>query len=143
MTVNGVTQSLTFSYNSGLAPVVTSLSKTSSSPIKKSTIAIHGSGFGTITDTTVKLCQTSSCNPDERNYDLSVINVTSTEINAILGGGKTGDYVIVVKVNSNGYSIPDTNSNFAYRIYVEGVSPSNGPLGGGYNITITGKNFGP
>lgn len=58
-----------------------------------------------------------------------------------LGGGKTGDYDIVVFEPTSGSSIPNSNSQFSYKIVVTSVSPTSGSLGGGYDITITGYNM--
>jgi hypothetical protein len=75
-----------------------------------------------------------------------VVNSTGTIINCILGGGKTGDYY--VRVINNGIagtaiSFTSPASFFQYMIFVESISPLSGPMGGGYNITITGRNFAP
>lgn len=56
ITYNGQTATFTFAYNPSIAPVITSLSKTSSSPVLKSSIVISGSNFNTGT-TNVYLVQ--------------------------------------------------------------------------------------
>ena len=74
-------------------------------------------------------------------YTLNVLSSTETEIQCMLGGGKTGIYYVVVFVEGVGSSIPSVNSAFSYKIVVTSISPSSGSLGGGYDLTITGYNF--
>ena len=65
-------------------------------------------------------------------------------INCILGGGKTGSYYVRVVNNAQtgaALSFTSPASFFQYAIFVDSVSPVSGPMGGGYNITIKGKNF--
>lgn len=102
----------------------------------KSTITITGSNFGSQANTKVFLVQNGV-----NKYELSIISMTSTTINCILGGGKSGDYDVVVRDSTNGVSIPNANSRFSYKIIVSGLSISSGHIGGGYNLTITGNNF--
>lgn len=122
-----------FSYNPAIAPQITSLSKTSSSPILKSSITITGSNYGTASTTKVYLVQNS-----DKKYELSIVSITSTSINCILGGGRSGVYDVVVEDSANGMSLPDANSQFSYKIVINSISASSGQKGGGYNITITG-----
>ena len=67
--------------------------------------------------------------------------MTSTTIDCILGGGRSGVYDIVVREASNGMSIPSDNTKFSYKIVVTSLSISQGQIGGGYNLTVTGYNF--
>ena len=67
--------------------------------------------------------------------------MTSTSINCILGGGKSGIYDVVVQDSSNGMSQISANSKFSYKIVVTSLSISQGQIGGGYNLTVTGYNF--
>lgn len=133
---NGKTASFTFAYNPALTPAITSLSKTSSSPILKSTLTITGTGFGTSGTTKVYLAQNGV-----RRYELNTISVSSTSIQVVLGGGKTGDYDVVVVDSANGMSLPSANSRFSYKIVVTSLSATSGHIGGGYDITINGLNF--
>lgn len=73
---------------------------------------------------------------------MTVVSVTSTEIECILGGGRTGTYNVVVLDSSSGESSIGDNTVFSYEIVVETISPVTGSMGGGYDITITGRNFG-
>lgn len=79
-----------------------------------------------------------------QKYELTMINGTSTEIYCILGGGRTGDYYVRVinqGIAGTAISYQSPASFFQYKIFVNSVTPSSGPMGGGYNITITGLNF--
>ena len=58
-----------------------------------------------------------------------------------MGGGKSGEYTVVVIVDSVGASVYNTNSVFQYCIFVDSLSISSGHKGGGYDLTITGENF--
>lgn len=59
----------------------------------------------------------------------------------MLGGGKTGEYDVVVVDSTNGKSTPSASSKFNYKIVITGLSISSGHIGGGYALTITGYNF--
>ena len=135
---NSKTASITFAYDNSLAPTISSLSKTSASPIMKGSMTITGTNFGDSSNTKVYLYQDGV-----EKYELTATSVTSTSISCILGGGKSGDYVVIVKNLNVGSSVPDANSQFSYKIYVDSISPVSGHQGGGYNITITGRNFAP
>lgn len=76
-------------------------------------------------------------------YELAATSVSSTSIECILGGGKSGDYDVVVIVGTAGATVPDSNSVFKYKIFVESLSISTGHKGGGYDLTVTGRNFAP
>lgn len=67
--------------------------------------------------------------------------MTSTSIQCILGGGKSGAYDVVVQDSANGLSTPNGNSRFSYKITVTSLSITSGQKGGGYNLTVTGTNF--
>lgn len=121
------------------APSITSLSKTSSSPIVKTTLIISGTGFSNLAGTKVFLVNGTGV----RSYELTVVTVTTTQIECILGGGKTGNYSVVVLDSTLGESTVTISSSFSYELIVDSISPISGGLGGGYDITITGRNFGP
>ncbi len=89
LTVNSISHTISasdFYYDSSLDPTITSLSKDSSSPIIKSTLIITGSGFRTQATTRVFLVNSNG----DRAYELTVVQVSSTEIECILGGGRSG-----------------------------------------------------
>jgi len=136
-TVNGQTGTITFGGYTNTMPLISSLSKTSASPILKGTLIITGTQFSTLTDTRVFLVKDS-----ERKYELTVVSVTSTSIECILGGGRTADYNVVILDATTGQSSITSDSVFSYQLIVDSISPTSGSLGGGYNITITGRNFG-
>ena len=66
----------------------------------------------------------------------------STTITCKLGGGRTGTYDVVVFVSGIGFSTPDSSSQLEYKIVVESLSMSSGSMGGGYELTIYGRNMG-
>ncbi len=68
--------------------------------------------------------------------------MTTTQVECILGGGKTGNYSVVVLDSTTGESTVTASSSFSYELIVDSISPTSGGLGGGYDITITGRNFG-
>lgn len=131
---------LSFSYESTISPLVSNLSLSSSSPILKKDLQITGSNFLPTASIQVFLYDTQGV----QQYELTVVSSTSTVINCILGGGKTGSYYVRVMNNAPtgaALSFASPASFFQYAIFVDTVSPVSGPMGGGYNITITGKNF--
>lgn len=104
----------------------------------KSTITITGSNFSTKPNTEVYLVQNG-----EKKYQLNIISMTSSSIQCVLGGGKSGEYDVVVYDLSNGMSVLSANSKFSYKIVITSLSLSTGQRGGGYNLTVTGYNFAP
>jgi hypothetical protein len=140
ISINSQPYALTFNYNATISPLVSSLSLSSASPIIKRTLHITGSNFNTLPNVAVFLYDPSGV----QQYELTIINATSTEIYCILGGGKTGDYYVrVINQGNTGTAISYKSpaSYFQYKIFVNSVTPSSGPMGGGYNITISGQNF--
>lgn len=93
VTFAGQTSPLTFTYDNTIGPLISSLNFTSSSPIVKKPIKIIGNNFRDKTNTFVTL--TSRVNPS-KIYTLSILTISPTEIQAILGGGKTGVYDLAV-----------------------------------------------
>lgn len=136
LTFGGQSKPFTFAYNPSLATTVSALSKTSSSPILKSTIDITGTNFGTQSTTKVFLVQDGS-----KKYELSIVSISSTLISCILGGGRSGLYDVIVQDSINGLSKPNINSKFSYKIIVSSLSISSGHKGGGYVLTVNGFNF--
>lgn len=135
--INGQQFPLTFTYDPTLSPLVSQLSLTSASPVLKQSMVITGSNFGDLAHTQVFLYDVN----ETQQYELTVQSVTSTTINVILGGGKSGEYNVRVLNKGVGLSFPSPASQFSYRIYVESVTPATGSMGGGFDITITGRNF--
>ena len=134
--VNGKTATFTFTYDAGIAPSISSLNATSASPILKGQLMIQGSQFGNVGNTYVYLYQGGV-----KKYELNALEVSANQIRCVLGGGKTGEYDVLVFVDGVGLSSPSANAKFSYQIYVSSVSPVSGSMGGGYTLTITGKNF--
>lgn len=101
---------------------------------------ITGTGFGT-DKTKVRVFLDSASKREV--YELGVVSVTDTTVNAVLGGGHVGQYFVRVALDGVGSSIPEpANSNsFSYVIKVISVSPVVGSTMGGTELTITGENF--
>jgi hypothetical protein len=51
---------------------------------------------------------------DFRSYELTVNSVTSTQIQCILGGGRTGNYNVVILDAISGESSKNVNTVFNY-----------------------------
>jgi hypothetical protein len=77
----------------------------------------------------------------KKKYELSIITINSTSIYCILGGGRSGNYDVIVQDSANGQSIAHANAIFSYKIVITNLSLSIGHKGGGYNLTINGFNF--
>ena len=138
--INGEVLPLTFSYDPTIAPLVSGLSISEASPIMKQDITITGSNFESVSNLQVFLYNTTGA----ISYELTVVTATSTSIQCILGGGKTGDYLVrVLNKGAAGKALSPSSpaSSFKYKIFVESVTPNIGSMGGGYDITITGRNF--
>ena len=106
----------------------------------KQDITITGSNFESTSNLQVFLYNTTGA----ISYELTVVTATSTSIQCILGGGKTGDYFVrVLNKGTAGKALSPSSpaSSFKYKIFVESVTPNIGSMGGGYDITITGRNF--
>jgi hypothetical protein len=86
------------------------LSKVSASPILKSSLIITGQYFGTLSNTSVFLVDSNGI----RQYSLTVLSVSGTSIQCILGGGRAGAYNVVVLDSTNGLSSTNANSLFNY-----------------------------
>ena len=71
----------------------------------------------------------------------SIITINSTCINCILGGGRSGNYDVIVQNSANGQSVANVNAIFSYKIVITNLSLSISHKGGGYNLTINGFNF--
>ena len=135
-------QSNIFQYNDSSVPIVAKLTPSSSSPSKKSIIIIQGANFPTDT-TPLKVILFSI--ETNRTYELSILNSTSNQIYAVLGGGKRGSYQLKVWIDQIGYSKENVqgSSLFKYELNVISISPNVGSLYGGTNLTISGVNFSP
>ncbi len=99
---------------------------------------VTGTGFSTLANTKAFLVNGTGF----RSYELTVVSVTSTTVECILGGGKTGNYSVVILDSTMGESTISASASFSYELIVDSISPLTGGLGGGYDITITGRNFG-
>lgn len=145
VTVNGQASSTAdaasnFKFTTNGLPRLNSLSISSASPVLKTDIVITGTTFGT-DKSKVRVFLDSATKREV--YELGVVSVTDTTVNAVLGGGHVGQYFVRVAVDGLGSSIPEpSNSNaFSYIIKVISVSPVVGSTMGGTELTITGENF--
>lgn len=133
----------TYTYSDSATPSIATLTPSSSSPSQKELIKIEGAAFGTdATKLKVWLMNTTN---SSIFYQLSIINVTDTQIFAVLGGGKIGNYYLNLELEGVGYSkTSTTDSNlFKYELTITNVSPTSGSVYGGTKLTFTGKNFSP
>jgi hypothetical protein len=136
ITFGGQSVDLTFNYDASVAPVIDSLSRNNASPVLKTPLTISGSNFGADLSAIRVFLKGS-----ENKYELSVLEVSENQIQCILGGGKTGDYELMVMSSTTGCSIPNSASTFSYKIVVQSLSLSQVAIGGGVDLTITGYNF--
>ena len=61
----------------------------------------------------------------------------------VLGGGRSENYYLRILVIGKGMSAAANENKFSYQIVVDSISPTTGTISGGYQLTITGKNFAP
>ena len=145
VTVNGLASSSsnTYTYSDTLTPSIAQLTPATSSPSQKAYLKITGTSFGSNSNA-VQVFLFNSTN-SSIFYQLSLVNITSTEIWAILGGGKIGQYKLRLYIQGVGYSVEATtgSSSFSYDLSITGISPSGGSIYGGTLITFTGNNFSP
>jgi hypothetical protein len=87
-----------FTYSPATSPMIFSLSIRSASPILKSNLLISGSGFSILSQTKVFLLDPYG----DRIYELAVLEVTSNTVKCVLGGGRTGNYSLVLVDAYNG-----------------------------------------
>ena len=118
----------TYTFNSSLTPIITSLF-----PLKGTSgdlLTIYGQNFGTNqTNLLVNIGPSLSC---------SIIDLTNTQINCRLPNSSGGIVSVVVTV----YDLGSSNSKpFEYAFSLTGVSITQGGLGGGNNLTINGSGF--
>ena len=147
VTVNGKTftddNNSLFSYG-GPVPTITSMDKSTVSPILKQVLTISGSNFGNDpSKITVHLVPKT----DKNLYPLECFKVdnevTDTSIKCHLTGGKSGDYQVQVTVDGVGKSksSPSNAADLTMEILFDPPTETIGSLEGGHLITITGTNF--
>ena len=126
-----------------MTPTISFLTPLTSSPSQKSIIKIVGSNFGS-NPSKVTVLLVNSTN-SSIFYHLSVLNMTSKTIFAVLGGGKIGTYKLTALIQGMGYSKEGSNGSslFIYDLSVTEINPTTGSIYGGTLITITGNNFSP
>jgi Concanavalin A-like lectin/glucanases superfamily/Chitobiase/beta-hexosaminidase C-terminal domain/IPT/TIG domain/Fibronectin type III domain len=130
VTVGGQSGSLSSGFTYVVAPTVTGVSPSSGSTLGGTAVTITGTNFAT--GATVTFGSAAATN---------VVVVSSTSITATTPAGSVG--VVTVTVTNPGSLSGSLASGFTYVVAptVTGVSPNNGPTGGGTAATITGTNF--
>jgi hypothetical protein len=140
--VGSLSSSLTFTYNSSVsAPTINSILPTSQNPTIKGLLQIVGSGFGT-NKTAVQVFLSNSSG---KVYQLNVLSVNDTNVQAGLSGGLAGTFTVQVTLpdfNGDNIAAPGVDQ-FQYLCSITSVSPSTGSYNGGTLLTITGTNFSP
>ncbi len=82
-----------FSFDDSSAPTLSAISPKSSSPSLKKDITITGNNFGT-DKTKIRVFLEGQGNSNY--YELSVVSVSNAQILAVLGGGRSGNYKLIV-----------------------------------------------
>jgi len=137
-----LTRSIVFTFNQpSVGPIISSLSPSSASPVRKGVLTIIGSGFTAPTsDITVYLTNSTG-----KVYQMRVLSSNSTTILCGIPGGLAGNYYLDVSIAGEGsvsFNNPSDNL-FVYELVVNGITPTTGAYYGGTLITITGINFSP
>ncbi len=118
--------SLYINYNSGITPIVSSISPTSGSASQ--VLTITGSNF--VSGQTSVLTGGVIC---------PIISISSTSITCTIGSIPAGNQPVIVQVTSTGQS--NSNINFLSSLQITNIAPNQGSYGGGQLITITGNGF--
>ena len=120
-----------FSYDSSLTPIVSSLSQTSSSPLGGEELMILGSAFGAVWGKV--FIGESHC---------AIISWFDESITCTLPANSHGSYPVHVEVVDNGFADVSSVSEISYTFIVKGMSPRKGSLMGGTTISLEGEGFG-
>ena len=142
---NQTSQYTGYNYDDSKTPIIMNLSPKTSSPSQKQILLISGSGFG-IDKTKVRVFLDTTNIPKTLGfYELSLLNITDTQIYVVLSGGRAGSYYMRLEIDGVGSSQESqTNvSLFKYELTVTNISPNQGSIYGGTIITINGTNFSP
>ena len=129
-------------YDPSITPSINGVTPNSASPAQKTDVVIKGSGFGIDRSKVSVFLDTEMV---KGVYEISVLQVTDTEIKAILGGGKSGAYTLRVEIDGVGSSNPSTTlaNIIKYEITITKVSVKEGSKEGGTVIGMNGTNFSP
>lgn len=129
-------------YDPSYTPNINSVTPNSASPAQKTELVIAGSGFGIDKSKIKVFLDTEKVNGV---YEISTLQVTNTEIRAILGGGRSGTYTLRVELEGLGSSAPSTSmaNIITYEITITKVTVMEGSKEGGTVIGLEGTNFSP
>jgi hypothetical protein len=130
VTISGQSGSLTNGFTYIVPPTVTSVSPNIGTTGGGTAVTITGTNFAS--GATVTFGTAAAAN---------VVAVSSTSITATTPAGSAG--AVTVTVTNPGVLSGSLTNGFTYVVAptVTGVSPNNGPTGGGTAVTITGTNF--
>ena len=136
-----VSSSSTFTYKDSLTPEITSLSKSSASPILETSLIISGVNFGTnLAETTAVLV-----NPQDSEDSLicAITDLQDTSLSCTISGGRKGEYLVVIQRETLGASVPSNiGSNLiTFSVNIDSIWPTQGSSQGGTILTIDGSNF--
>lgn len=134
--------SIYYNYTSISTPKIYSISPASSNPTRKTKIVINGTGFGS--DKSV--VSVHLVNETSKVYELKILTVNNSCIQAGLSGGLPGNYTLeVILTNGQGQAQPTVAGadHFTYEFAITSVSPQTGSFYGGTLLTLTGINFSP
>jgi len=109
------TSASSFTYTLTGIPRLNSISPATASPVLKTNIVITGTGFGTNKNVVHVFLDSST---KRGVYELGVVSVTDTTVNAVLGGGHVGDYFVRVALDNVGSSIPQSQSANAFKYII-------------------------
>lgn len=132
--------SLTYTYTtSTITAKIFTVTPQSANPSLKGVMVITGVGFGTDpTLVNVYLSNTSGI-----AYNMRIIKLNDTYIQAGIPGGLPGSFKVQVQISGLGMALPNTTScnDFTYQLVITSVTPTSGSYNGGTLIHIQGKNF--
>ena len=117
-------------YDSSYTPNIISVTPSSASPAQKTDLVITGTGFGVDKSKIKVFLDTEKANGV---YEISTLQVSNTEIKAILGGGKSGTYTLRVALVGLGNSESATTmaNIIKYEITITKVTVMEGSKEGG------------
>uniref|UniRef100_A0A8C4XEU0 PKHD1 like 1 n=1 Tax=Erpetoichthys calabaricus TaxID=27687 RepID=A0A8C4XEU0_ERPCA len=119
---------LYFMYSMDSTPVISSVDPSTGS--SGTTISISGSGFGTVADDIVVTIGGTPC---------ALLEVNDTEVQCTLGSHSGGSFVITLLHVMKGYAT--SSVSFSYKLDLKSVTPSQGSIGGGAILQLTGDGF--
>jgi hypothetical protein len=137
VTSGGQTGNLAKGFTYVVPPSISAVSPTSGSSLGGTAVTITGTGF--VSGATVTF-GAGRQGGDGNAAATNVVVVSSTQITCVTPAGNPGAVNVAVTVNGETGTL---TNGFTYVAVptVTSVSPSNGPIAGGTEVTITGTNF--